>query len=352
VFVAGLVALQAQGSRLAQDGNSARASQLPPAGERWFDKVPDREPSVQLAAGTHAKTLSDTGLEPERLERGLRSAMAAPIGATAFEARFSTAGGSSLGRSVTGIEAAPATAGSIVPAALAAAKAVAAGLPGAPGPAAPAMDRPEVLPASLRDPTSPYEVKAGTIIPAVLLTGVNSDLPGQLIAQVRESVFDTETGQHLLIPQGARLIGLYDHRAVYGQERVLITWKRVIFPNATSLSLKDGMPGTDAAGAAGFQDEVNHHLLRVFGGALLLSVISAGVQLSQIPDFGRGFGGPTAGNVLGAAVGQELGQVSSELIRRGMSIAPTIEIRPGYAFNVMVTQDLVFPGPYDDTAHR
>jgi len=97
---------------------------------------------------------------------------------------------------------------------------------------------------------------------------------------------------------------------------------------------------------------VNHHLLRVFGGALLLSVISAGVQLSQIPDFGRGFGGPTAGNVLGAAVGQELGQVSSELIRRGMSIAPTIEIRPGYAFNVMVTQDLVFPGPYDDTAHR
>jgi len=353
VFVAGLVALQAQGSRLAQDGNSARASQLPPAGERWFDKVPDREASAQPAtAGTPGKTLSDAGLETEQLERGLRSAMAAPIGATAFEARSSTAASGSLGRFATGIEAAPATAGSIVPAAaLAAAKAVAAGLPGAPGPAAPAIDRPEVLPASLREPTSPYEVKAGTIIPAVLLTGVNSDLPGQLIAQVRESVFDTETGQHLLIPQGARLIGLYDHRAVYGQERVLITWKRVIFPNATSLSLKEGMPGTDAAGAAGFQDEVNHHLLRVFGGALLLSVISAGVQLSQIPDFGRGFGGPTAGNVLGAAVGQELGQVSSELIRRGMSIAPTIEIRPGYAFNVMVTQDLVFPGPYDDTAH-
>src|SRR5439155_23368947 len=95
---------------------------------------------------------------------------------------------------VTGIEAAPATAGSIVPAALAAAKAVAAGLPGVPGPAAPATDRPEVLPASLRDPTSPYEVKAGTIIPAVLLTGVNSDLPGQLIAQVRESGFYPGTG--------------------------------------------------------------------------------------------------------------------------------------------------------------
>jgi len=234
-------------------------------------------------------------------------------------------------------------------AALAAAQAAAAGLPAAQRPAALQTERPEVLPAALRAPVNPYEVKAGTIIPAVLLTGISSDLPGQLIAQVREPVFDTESGQHLLIPQGARLIGLYDHQVVYGQERVLITWKRVIFPNATSLSLKDGMPGTDASGAAGFTDQVNHHLIRVFGNALLLSIISAGVQLSQIPSFGQGFTGPSAGNVLGAAVGQELGQTSNELIRRGINIAPTIEIRPGYAFNVMVTQDLVFPGPYDDT---
>jgi type IV secretory pathway VirB10-like protein len=198
---------------------------------------------------------------------------------------------------------------------------------------------------------SRYEVKAGTIIPAVLLTGVNSDLPGQLIGQVREPVFDTETGQYLLIPQGTRLIGLYDHQVVYGQERVLVTWKRVLFPNGASLSLKDGMPGTDAAGAAGFQDEVNLHPLRVFGNALLLTVFSAGVQLSQIPDYGRGFAGPSAGNVLGAALGQQLGQTANELIRRGINIAPTLEIRPGYAFNVMVTQDLVFPGPYDDTVH-
>lgn len=191
-------------------------------------------------------------------------------------------------------------------------------------------------------------MKAGTIIPAVLLTGVSSDLPGQLIAQVRENVFDTQSGQYLLVPQGARLVGLYDHQAC-GQERVLVTWKRVIFPNGSSLSLKDGMRGTDPAGAGGFNDQVNHHLVRVFGNALLLSIFSAGVQLSQIPSFGHGFTGPTAGNVLGAALGQDLGQTSTELIRRGMSIAPTIEIRPGYAFNVMETQDLVFPGPYDDT---
>jgi len=366
VVVAGLVALRAQSSRLAQDSNSARASQLPPAGERWFDKVPDREPSGPLASvGTPptrpapalppstpapGRTLSDAELELQRRDRARRAAMAAPIAAVAFEARSVASRASGPERSTTAVETRPATAGSIVPAAaLAAAQAAAASLPPAARPAAPQTERPDVLPATLREPVSPYEVKAGTIIPAVLLTGISSDLSGQLIAQVREPVFDTESGRHLLIPQGARLIGLYDHQVVYGQERVLITWKRVIFPNATSLSLKDGMPGTDATGAAGFNDQVNHHLIRVFGNALLLSIISAGVQLSQIPDFGRGFAGPSAGNVLGDAVGQELGQTSSELIRRGMNVAPTIEIRPGYAFNVMVIQDLVFPGPYDDT---
>jgi len=371
VVTAGLVALRAQGSRLTQEASEARTSHLSPAaGERWFDKVPDREPSGQLTAtgqqlGTPpvspavpmptpisplAKTPSDAELETQRRERALRAAMAAPIAATAFEARSVTTPG---GSERSGINPTPAqaNAGSIVPAAaLAAAQAAAVGMPSAARAAAP-TERPEVLPATLREPVSRYEVKAGTIIPAVLLTGLNSDLPGQLIAQVRESVFDTETGQHLLVPQGARLIGLYDHQMVYGQERVLVTWKRVLFPNSTSLSLKDGMPGTDAAGAAGFNDQVNHHLVRVFGNALLLSIISAGVQLSQIPDFGRGFAGPSAGNVLGAAVGQELGQTSAELIRRGMNISPTIEIRPGYAFNVMVTQDLVFPGPYEDMVH-
>src|SRR5437870_7878972 len=366
VVLAGLVALRAQGLRVAQDSN-APVSRLPaPAGERWFDKVPDREPSVQPAstpaplgapaptlppAGPPpAKTLTDAELETQRRERALRAAMAAPIAAAAFEARSPTARAGGPERSAGGAEPGSPPAPVIVPAAaLAAAQAATVGLSPAQRSVPPPPDRPEVLPAARRPPVSRYEVKAGTIIPAVLLTGVNSDLPGQLIAQVRENVFDTESGQYLLVPQGARLIGLYDHQVAYGQERVLVNWKRVIFPNGSSLSLKDGMPGTDAAGAAGFNDQVNHHLVRVFGNALLLSVISAGLQLSQIPSFGQGFTGPTAGNVLGAAVGQELGQTSTELIRRGMNIAPTIEVRPGYAFNVMVTQDLVFPGPYDET---
>src|SRR5262249_36265017 len=152
---------------------------------------------------------------------------------------------------------------------------------------------PDYLQASVRAPVSPYEVKAGTIIPAVLLSAVNSDLPGQILGQVREAVYDTDTGEHLLIPQGTRLVGLYDHHGVYGQGRVLTTWKRLILPNGASLSLRDGMPGADAIGAAGFQDEVNNHYLRIFGHALLLSIISAGVQLSQIPSFGQDFQGPT-----------------------------------------------------------
>jgi type IV secretion system protein TrbI len=130
---------------------------------------------------------------------------------------------------------------------------------------------------------------------------------------------------------------------------VLVTWKRIIFPKGTSLSLKDGMPGTDAAGAAGSHDQINLHLVHVFGNALLLSVFSAGVHLSQIPDFGRGSAGPSAWNVLGSALGQELGQTANELIRRGINVAPTLEIRPGYPFNVMVTQELVFRGAYAET---
>jgi type IV secretion system protein VirB10 len=356
--LAGLVALRAQGPRLEQDASAPRTSQLTVRpGERWFDKVPDREPSAPTSVTTLPSAspatpprppLSDAELEAQRQERAIRAAMGAPIATAAFEARsVATRGGTE--RPGTGSQTTQPPAASTVPtAALAAAQPGAGGLPPAPRQATAPLDRPEVLPTVVRGPVSPYEVKAGTIIPAVLLTGLNSDLPGQLIAQVRESVFDTETGQHLLVPQGARLIGLYDHQVVYGQERVLVTWKRILFPNGASLSLKDGMPGTDAAGAAGFHDQVNHHLVRVFGNALLLSVISAGVQLSQIPDFGRGFAGPTAGNVLGAAVGQQLGQTSGELIRRGIDVAPTLEIRPGYAFNVMMTQDLVFPGAYDD----
>jgi len=356
VFVVGLLALHAQSPRAAGD-SAAVPSPGPPVGDRWFDKVPDRDPIrgaapdlppaptpvKQAAAGPPpapaqpAPTPAD--LEAQRQERALRAALSAPIGVAAFEGRTGRTAGEA-----GAVLPKPGRIGAVVPAATLAAQATTERTGETKG----AGPSPEILQASVRGPVSPYEVKAGTIIPGVMLTGINSDLPGQITAQVRENIFDTETGQHLLIPQGTRLVGLYDHRIVYGQGRVLITWKRLIFPNAASLSLRDGMPGTDALGAAGFADEVNNHYLRIFGNALLLSVVSSGIQLSQIPNWGQDFDGPTAGNVLSAAVGQQFGSVAAEMLRRGMNVAPTLEIRPGYPFNIMVTQDLVFPGPYDD----
>jgi type IV secretory pathway VirB10-like protein len=213
--------------------------------------------------------------------------------------------------------------------------------------------------ASLKPPESPYLITAGSVIPAVLISGINSELPGPILAQVRENVFDTATGRWVLIPQGSKLIGSYKTDAAYGQERVQIGWKRLIFPNASSMDIPE-MPGADDAGYAGFSDEVNNHYLKTFGTAALLSVISAGQMVGQMGAFGggMGFSGPygydyTTPNQMallsemgGAAASQQLGQVAQGSLQRGMNIPPNLEIRPGYQFNVMVTNDLVLPGPY------
>ena len=360
----GLIAIRAQGSR-ASEGSAQRRTALQPGPRPWYERIPDQEPAAHPAAldplpsratppsSVRPVTARLSTEEPEEAQqrRALRAAMSAPIGVAAFE----RGPADQTARRRAGREAVAATpAGMVIPADRAQAQGASSSASGSDVPGSPRGDTkpkslpPEYLRASVREPVSPFEVKAGTIIPAVMLGAINSDLPGQILGQVRENVYDSDTGEHLLIPQGTRLVGLYDHKIVYGQERVLITWKRLILPSGSSLSLKDGMPGTDALGASGFQDQVNNHYLRIFGNALLLSVISAGVQLSQIPEFGQDFRGPNAGNVLGAAVGQQLGSTAAELIRRGMTVAPTLEIRPGYPFNVMVTQDVIFPGPYKE----
>jgi len=213
--------------------------------------------------------------------------------------------------------------------------------------------------ASLRPPPSPYLITAGSVIPAVLISGINSELPGPILAQVRENVFDTATGRWVLIPQGSKLIGAYKTDAAYGQQRVQIGWKRMIFPNASSMEIPE-MPGADDAGYAGFSDQVNNHYLKTYGTAALLSVISAGQMVGQMGAFGggTGFSGPYGygyatpnqmsllSEMGGAAASQQLGQVAQGSLQRGTNIPPTLEIRPGYEFNVMVTNDLVLPGPY------
>jgi type IV secretion system protein VirB10 len=195
------------------------------------------------------------------------------------------------------------------------------------------------LAARREGPSSPYELKAGAIIPATTIGGIVSDLPGQILGQVSENVYDTASGRFILIPQGAKLIGTYDNGVTTGQERVLVAWTRIIFPDASSLDLGK-MPGTDQGGYAGFSDRVDDHFLKTFGSAILLSAVSAGVQLSQ-GNSNNQTSGLTSQQTIAASLGEQLGQLGQETARRNMQVQPTIEIRPGYRFTVMVTKDLV-----------
>lgn len=208
------------------------------------------------------------------------------------------------------------------------------------------QERPSSYLSSRKEPPrSSFEVKQGTVIPAIMITGINSDLPGQIIGQVSQNVFDSVSGQMLLIPQGTKIIGSYDSFVAIGQERAMVAWRRLIFPDGMSLELLN-MPGADQGGYSGFSDQVNNHYLKIFGGALMLSLVGAGYQISQ-PE-GRGEY-PNRQEIIAAQIGQQLAQVSGELIRRNMQIQPTIEIRPGYRFNVMVNKDMILE-PYEEPA--
>lgn len=193
-------------------------------------------------------------------------------------------------------------------------------------------------------PRTPFELRAGFVVPATLISGINSDLPGQIMAQVAQHVYDTPTGRHLLIPQGSRLVGTYSSDVAYGQSRVLVAWQRIVFPDGKAMDI-GAMPGADSAGYAGFHDQVNNHYFRVFGSAVLMSLVTAGVTLSQ--DDGNTTGDTQrAGDALSEALGQQLGQVTAQMIAKNLNVAPTLEIRPGYRFNVTVTKDMTFSKPY------
>lgn len=184
------------------------------------------------------------------------------------------------------------------------------------------------------------EIKAGWVIPGVMISGINSDLPGQIIGQVRSAVYDTATGTQCLIPPGSRLVGTYDSGVTLGQERALAVWRRIIYPDGSSLSI-DNMPGADMGGYAGFKDQVNNHYARIFGSGLLLSVFSAGIQLSQ-PQASNGEN-TNSSQIIAASIGQQMGQLGMQMAQRNMNIQPTLEIRPGYEFNIMVTKDIILP---------
>lgn len=179
----------------------------------------------------------------------------------------------------------------------------------------------------------------GTLIPATLLVGLDSELPGQVVAFVRRPVCDTLTGRHLLIPQGSRLVGEYAELS--SPSRLLVAWQRLILPDGSSYEL-GALPSADLAGASGLAGKVNSHWSRLFGSALLLSALSAGAQLSQTPSDSDLRRASSPAEVGAAALGQELNQLGSALLRRGLAANPTLRIPAGTPFHVVVTRDIVF----------
>jgi type IV secretory pathway VirB10-like protein len=189
-----------------------------------------------------------------------------------------------------------------------------------------------------------YEVKAGWLIPAVLEQQLNSDLPGLIRALVRENVYDTATGRYILLPAGSTLVGIYNSHVGYGQSALQAVWRRVIFPDGSSLSL-GGFEGDDSRGAAGFRDEVDSHWGRILSGALLTSLFAAGIELSQGTNSSV-LQTQSVGQQIGQAVGQQVGQLGTEVTRRNLNVQPTLVVRPGYRFFVRVEKDILFNGPY------
>jgi len=189
-------------------------------------------------------------------------------------------------------------------------------------------------PHTLQTPASPHQVMAGSVIAASLLTGLNSDLPGMVVAQVTEPVFDTVTGRTLLIPQGSRLIGSYDSAVAFGQRRALLVWQRIILPDGSSIQI-DNLPATDAAGYSGLEDRVDFHTWRLLKGVALSTLLGVGTELSI------GDNESDLVRALRQSTQQSANQAGQQIVSKNLNIQPTITVRPGWPLRVIVHKDLV-----------
>jgi type IV secretion system protein VirB10 len=194
-------------------------------------------------------------------------------------------------------------------------------------------------PHGVQDPVSPYQLMAGTVIGASLISGLNSDLPGFVIAQVTENVYDTVSGRHLLIPQGSRIVGAYDNVVAFGQERALVVWQRIILPDGSSVII-DNLPATDTSGYAGLADEVDLHTWKLLKGVALATVLGVGSQLA----IGTSSSGGDSDLVkaLQQSVQSTTNRAGQRLVERNLNVQPTITVRPGWPLRVIVHKDLVF----------
>jgi type IV secretion system protein TrbI len=203
------------------------------------------------------------------------------------------------------------------------------------------VERRTTSPDRVAAPASSYVVQAGNVIPASLITGIRSDLPGQITAQVTENVYDSPSGRFLLIPQGTRLIGIYDSQVSFGQSRVLLVWTRLIMPNGRSIVL-ERQPGADTAGNAGLEDEVDNHWGALFKAALLSTLLGVGSELGAGSDTGNN------GDIVQAlrrGSSDSLNQTGQKIVQRNLNIQPTLTVRPGFPVRVIVNRDLVLE-PY------
>jgi type IV secretory pathway VirB10-like protein len=203
------------------------------------------------------------------------------------------------------------------------------------------VDRRTTAPDRISRPASPFVLQAGTVIAAALITGIRSDLPGQITAQVTEEVFDSPTGRAKLIPQGARLIGVYDSQIAFGQSRVLLVWTRLIMPNGRSIVL-ERQQGADTAGYSGLQDEVDNHWAELFKAAMLSTILGVGAELGSGADSGSN---TDILQALRLSAANSLNQTGQQVVRRNLNIQPTLTIRPGFPVRVIVNRDLVLE-PY------
>jgi type IV secretory pathway VirB10-like protein len=203
------------------------------------------------------------------------------------------------------------------------------------------VDRRTTAPDRLSRPASPFVVQAGTIIPAALITGIRSDLPGQITAQVLENIFDSPTGRAKLIPQGARLIGVYDSQVAFGQSRVLLVWTRLIMPNGRSIVL-ERQQGADLGGYSGLEDEVDNHWAELFKAALLSTLLGVGAELGSGADSGSN---TDIIQALRLSAANSLNQTGQKVVQRNLNIQPTLTIKPGFPVRVIVNRDLVLE-PY------
>lgn len=200
-----------------------------------------------------------------------------------------------------------------------------------------AVDRRTVAPDRVMLPASPYVLQAGAVIPAALITGIRSNLPGQITAQVTEHIYDSPTGHILLVPQGTRIIGEYSNAVGFGQRRVLLVWNRLILPNGRSLVL-ERQPGADTQGYAGLEDSVDYHWWELAKAAGLSTLLAVGAELA-IDDEERLLRAIRDG-------GQDsINDAGQQIIRRQLQVAPTLTVRPGFPVRVVVTRDLVLE-PY------